>query len=494
MGCNGPGTSALSSLQSKIEVKLIVPQNGGHCQPILFEHPHDPSIGHFELANFHTLENIISSKGIDCEFAVQPGVRAIYDSGHLTDVELAFLTCQETAPEIAEMMRLVTKKDELEKLRIPTAIGAVVTSVAARMWPYKFVSRVLEDLLTSTELVGSFNLQTLTPVECIAPYYGDRWTVKTSRGCIVANKVVLATNAYTSHLLPEFADLIVPCRGQMSALVPLPSLSGDMRLKTSLGFMGEGVDDYLIQRPNERGGHLMFGGGRQHGPSMGTTDDSVLDEKTAQYLRTRLVDAFALPEGKATSSEPCDYCRRRRVRKARCDCVDRLVALRSPLLTLHYRSVAADLLAVWDHARPVSASASQPAQAENRECPETKSRWSLQQPASGRASWVSPATSIHGSVPYPTKQACTWPQATPVTACQTRGSAGNSLLCFFKKAPPSMLPKKSGGRGRILSPANALRMRCGWKTLKPRTGRRWREAGGGWRLIARIRGTLDDSR
>ncbi len=184
------------------------------------------------------------------------------------------------------------------------------------MWPYKFVARILEDLLTSTELDGRFNLQTLTPVECIAPYDLDRWTVKTPRGCIVTSKLVLATNAYTSHLLPNFIDLIVPCRGQMSALEPLPSVAGDNRLKTSFGFMGQEFDDYLIQRPNEEGGHLMFGGGRQNGRSMGVTDDSIIDNGTAQYLRSRLVDAFALPEGWTQFREinACDYCRSRKVR------------------------------------------------------------------------------------------------------------------------------------------------------------------------------------
>ncbi|KAI7136055.1 hypothetical protein KC352_g30498 [Hortaea werneckii] len=43
----------------------------------------------------------------------------------------------------------------------------------------------------------------------------------------------------------------------------------------------------------------MFGGGRQHGPSIGVTDDSILDHKTAKYLRRRLVEALGLPEGHA---------------------------------------------------------------------------------------------------------------------------------------------------------------------------------------------------
>ncbi|GAB1733066.1 hypothetical protein NU195Hw_g2327t1 [Hortaea werneckii] len=279
-------------------------RNGGHCQPLLFETPHDPTIGQFELANFHALQSLIKDDEIDCEFHAQPGVRAIYSDHHLKEAEEVLSIMTTTAPELRLMMRLVTDSGQLEKYRIPTAKGAVVTEIAARLWPYKFVTHILERLLTSTsDIAGSFNLQTLTPTTGISRESSDsassQWTVRTERGDISARHVILATNGYTSHLLPSFSDLIVPCRGQMSALHPLDSVKGDRRLKTSLGFLGDGLDDYLIQRPNDRGGHMMFGGGRQHGPSIGVTDDSILDHKTAKYLRRRLVEALGLPEGQA---------------------------------------------------------------------------------------------------------------------------------------------------------------------------------------------------
>ena len=290
-------------------------QNGGHCQPVLFAHPHDPSIGHFELENFRTLQSLIEAKKIDCGFVVQPGVRTFYSRRLWNEVELAVLTCQQTSPKLAELMTLVTDKNELAKLRVPTATGAVVTKIAARMWPYKFVSRILEDLVMSTELKGSFNLQTFTPVQSLNGDGADGWIVKTPRGTIRAAKVVLATNAYTSHLLPNFADLIVPVRGQMSSLVPYPSVAEHARLKTSFGFDGEAIDEYLIQRPNERGGHLMYGGGRQiGGATVGVADDSVIDTEIAKYLKQSLVERLALPEGRLKINVPaarvakCDFC------------------------------------------------------------------------------------------------------------------------------------------------------------------------------------------
>jgi hypothetical protein len=203
-------------------------------------------------------------------------------------------------------MKFVTDKQELAAYHHPKALAAVVTDIAARVWPYKLVAHILEDLLVSSseeKLQGTFNLQTLTPAESLKATEDGQWKVSTPRGTITARKIALATNAYTSHLLPDFADLIVPCRGQMSALVPLASISGPNRLQTSMGFEGDGLDDYLIQRPTEKGGHLMFGGGRTFDNSIGVTDDSTFDEMTAAYLRRELVEAFELPERKGEPSE-----------------------------------------------------------------------------------------------------------------------------------------------------------------------------------------------
>ena len=40
----------------------------------------------------------------------------------------------------------------------------------------------------------------------------------------------------------------------------------------------------------------MFGGGRTSAPSLGVTDDSLVDPETASYLKRQLVDVFELPE------------------------------------------------------------------------------------------------------------------------------------------------------------------------------------------------------
>jgi len=99
---------------------------------------------------------------------------------------------------------------------------AAVTHPAGSFWPYKFVTSLLRLCIEKFSL----NLQTNTPVLSVFPSGDGNWTIEMGRGSIKAAKVVFATNAYTSTLLPEFTNKIVPIRGQCSAVVPTRPYSG----------------------------------------------------------------------------------------------------------------------------------------------------------------------------------------------------------------------------------------------------------------------------
>lgn len=231
---------------------------------------------------------------------------------------------QEKYPDIGANIAVVTKEGSkspscviqgernskeltLEDLRVGAAEGAVVQANAASLWPYKLVAFVLERLL----MAGGFNLQTKTPVtglnrvDLSARHSSSHpdpdnaasrgWTAHTSRGDISAHHVLLATNAYTSHLLPQFADIIVPVKGQVSSLKPpLPPQSAKDPLDIRHTFyfvsdLADRRDDYLVQRPPP-GAELIYGGGRIHaeGHGLGVWDDSTIDEPVAHYLKHEL--------------------------------------------------------------------------------------------------------------------------------------------------------------------------------------------------------------
>ena len=205
----------------------------------------------------------------------------------VTLVESHLQSLEKTNPHLASICTLVKDPSELAKLRLmpekSPIKAALVQKYAAKCWPYKLVSWVLEDLLAKH---ARFNLQTNTPVLKLqrAPLDGNsetKWLVHTERGHIAASKVLLATNAYTSYLLPKFSGVIVPVRGQVSALVPP---QGSTPLDHSYGFpSGTSDDDYLIHRDD---GRLILGGERLASATkeVGISDDSEVNNDIASAL------------------------------------------------------------------------------------------------------------------------------------------------------------------------------------------------------------------
>lgn len=238
------------------------------------------------------------------------GCHAYFSKQYFEEAKKSVAELQIRRPDLAAQVKVVTDKLELARLRIPNAVGAVVQTHAARLWPYKLVSWILESLIKKEKC--RLNLQTGTPVLSLSPPSSTEtsWTVITCRGTVSATHVLLATNGYTSHLLPQLSSIIVPVRGQMSALVP-PTAFLTEPLQHTYSFFGangasRGQDDYFAQRPistdgdcEDVRGQLMFGGGRQlaRHQGVGVDNDDDLDKPVAKYLRTKLHEFMDTKEG-----------------------------------------------------------------------------------------------------------------------------------------------------------------------------------------------------
>jgi glycine/D-amino acid oxidase-like deaminating enzyme len=271
-------------------------QNGGHCQPLLFDR--SAEVAAFEMKNVHAVRSYIKKHNVPCEWRDVSGCRSFWTEQVMGEAEKELAYLDTIDPELRSLVTVIRDTEELKKHRVsPEAVGATLSQGAASLWPYKLVAFMLEHLVKA----GQLNLQTNTPVNEITSTDGKH-TLHTDRGKISAKNVILATNGYTSAILPHFADLVVPVRGEMSALLPpkgstiLPDSHG---MVAALGQPANN-DDYLVQRPfegvpNPRG-HLMFGGGRGAGhlPTIGVSDDSIIDEDSAAYLRGALLKVLQL--------------------------------------------------------------------------------------------------------------------------------------------------------------------------------------------------------
>lgn len=170
--------------------------------------------------------------------------------------------------------------------------GAVYQDDAAKLWPYKLVAWVLERLLDS-----GLNLQTHTPATELEKCDGE-WVVHTPRGKIQARDVILATNAYTSHLLPRMKDLIYPARAQVAALTP----PRDALPLPHTHIWQTGSDVYLIQRPN---GTILLGGLRDMAPGgeVGVDKDDEVNLMIQKGLHSACYDALKLRSDGETEEE-----------------------------------------------------------------------------------------------------------------------------------------------------------------------------------------------
>ena len=130
---------------------------------------------------------------------------------------------------------------------------ACASYTAGTIWPYKFILAILKIILAS----GSVNLQTHTSATSIVADPNGGWIVDTPRGNIHANKVIHASNAYVSGLLPEYESNIVPCKG-ICCRITVPEITVAPLLNNSyINRTEDNTLSYLIPRSD---GSIIVGG------------------------------------------------------------------------------------------------------------------------------------------------------------------------------------------------------------------------------------------
>ncbi|KAK4153214.1 FAD dependent oxidoreductase-domain-containing protein [Chaetomidium leptoderma] len=308
-------------------------RNGGHCQPLVYGSV--PAVAAFELEVFEFMERFVKEEEVDCDWVSLAGVHAFLSKNMFELAAAEAEQLQKSHPELAAQLEVVRpsdtssleKKQTLASLRVPSAQGAIIQKKAASLWPYKLVASILERLIADFP-APAFNLQTNTPVTSLSrAETGPGWTLTTPRGKITARQVLLATNGYTSHLLPAFSDLIVPVRGQIGALLVPPNprttttttTTTTTKLTHSYVFAADPDpasdsplaprDDYLVQRPTTTlsstsgGGEMIYGGGRRFARGLGVGEwrDDELEAEVAGYLRGNLSPPLDLSSSSSSS-------------------------------------------------------------------------------------------------------------------------------------------------------------------------------------------------
>jgi glycine/D-amino acid oxidase-like deaminating enzyme len=161
---------------------------------------------------------------------------------------------------------------------------------AAQFYPAKVTQAMLDASDPLTKVYAPVRV-----LKIIDDINGFGSILETDFGSVMADQVVVASNAWTSELLPELAKYIYPCRNQVLMTAPskIPDSWGAGAF--SVGAMtGSGdIEDeiYCIRRPD---GRICVGGARylETDAAIGNNDDGSLSEVVGKRIREFMESSF----------------------------------------------------------------------------------------------------------------------------------------------------------------------------------------------------------
>ncbi|KFY42948.1 hypothetical protein V494_02150, partial [Pseudogymnoascus sp. VKM F-4513 (FW-928)] len=276
-------------------------RNGGHCRPgdYLEFKKNVNSVGVEEALRVESLEEnnvravaaFVAEHGIDCDFRSRESLDVFVDRQQLEQALGALSVRQGVSVPSPTEHRVWSEKETREELMFPEAVGAI-SFQAYVLSPYKLVCALLE-----MSVQKGMNLQTNTPVRQISQDPESKvWTVRSDRGEIKAEKVILATNAYTAALYPPLGDLLSPRRAQIAAVRPGSKIEGNPALRrTAAVYTNDGYPYFQSRSDDVSGaGDLIFGVG-SFGGLKGvekTFDDSTINPAISDYLNNAGATVF----------------------------------------------------------------------------------------------------------------------------------------------------------------------------------------------------------
>ncbi|PMD48442.1 FAD dependent oxidoreductase [Hyaloscypha variabilis F] len=274
-------------------------RNGGHTKGASYRSFHDNAhsigteeaikIARLEYDNIKAVHAFAREHNIDCDLFSGDTVDIIYDQAQWDTGVKSIEAMRKAMPELLDTVagyKIWSKEEAKEKFyaKGEECVGAI-SYEAGSLSAYKFVIGVLKMVVKS-----GLELFTNTPATKVEKREDGTWSVQTSRGVVIAKRVVLATNGYTGFLCEKFQGKIVPLRGQITAHRPGTNqpVSG---LPTTYSFIYKNGYEYMIPRPQgtKYAGDIIMGGGlvmaKDEGLNeFGTTDDTTINEEISSYL------------------------------------------------------------------------------------------------------------------------------------------------------------------------------------------------------------------
>lgn len=168
-----------------------------------------------EAAN--TVERIVNEEGIECDFVRCGSIEAASKPAHFERLKRE----QETLHEVVSFdTKLLSKNEVRAELGSDAYHGLLVNPRSESVQPAKFV-RGMGDAAAraGADIHEGTRVQTIERVN--GTMDGTRFKVHTEAGVIEAKEVVVATNAWTGKLIPQFRMRVFPGESYVIATEPL---------------------------------------------------------------------------------------------------------------------------------------------------------------------------------------------------------------------------------------------------------------------------------
>lgn len=241
---------------------------GGHLKPDPYNRPASLAVTHgvevaaecgkFEADTLRAVKALVEEEQIDCDFVLTRAVDALMNDSIHERMKAGADLLRKSGVEVMKDVFYEGDSAKAQQLSDVKGAKAMMSYSAGHVWPYKLILALLQKAVDA-----GVNLQTHTSVIGVSDAADEEgyYVLSTKdRGSLKAKKIIYATNAYTSSILPEFHNKIIPVRGICSRIVvpesrkPAPMLPHSYIIRWSAAEY-----EYLIPRTD---GSIIVGGAR----------------------------------------------------------------------------------------------------------------------------------------------------------------------------------------------------------------------------------------
>ena len=256
-------------------MKLPVPTLMARYGRELVRRMYDASLESIDL-----VEQIVKEEGIACNFSRGGHLEVACKQTHFAAFAEAAAHIQR---EFNHELRIVPSSELRREIGSNIYFGGLVDDASAGVNPARYVSGLAKAAQRAgATLFDHTRVLSVTQRRCAG---ARSFLVETSRGCLRAKEVLLASGAYTSPATPALRKKVIPIGSYIIATEPLPpDLARELSPRNRMMYDSRHFLHYYRLTPDDR---LLFGGRAAFFPESESTV-----RQSAELLRQGMIGVY----------------------------------------------------------------------------------------------------------------------------------------------------------------------------------------------------------